>query len=917
MKNSLRFRLVTYIFFGFLPLITSGQAPVLGEAQFVSHNGLMVSWNGMTGVTSYRVDISSDNFITFANGFENYEAVINTPTTGVIRWNFIGLQPETNYKIRVRAEIGGSLSSNSNIVLFTTHQIPPQASPLLWQSTFESDGSDQVTRMTIGTDGFLYVVGSYQGDLSIEGNQLNGLGERDGYIAKYTASGQLQWAKAIQGMGNEEIWAVATDNHSLYLYGIFDQTINVNIKGGVNNLTPRGLNTGIFGDRGDGFLASYSLSDLTLNWAITLGDASPITGNPIQSDGTNLFLTGTFYRTNDFDAGLGVYSLTSKGDDDVFIASYVASNGDLNWAKNFGGNLIVDWGYSILIQGSHLYACGIYIDGVDLDPGPNVLTANDNGGFFSKFNKNDGSLVWAKAIAGGAGTSGNVLDMVNDDNALYISGDFGGIVDFDPGPGENFKTSNGNSDGFFGKYSLESGDLIWVRTMTGSATTTNDLSLRKIVIDNSSLYIGGNSSWSADFNDGDGEANRTSFGNDVFLASYQKVDGSFNWAKTIGGSSDFDFMRGGLAIGNDGLYLGSRFSGFVKFDPYQGQGFATGSGDYSAVLKYALETTPPNIPTGLEASMITSSSVMLRWDEINGASSYRLDLSRDNFSTFVNGLNNRSVSGTRFAFKNLEPGTNYKFRIRAVNSAGISPNSVDIQFKTKGLQTINFPLIVDQQITNKTFVLNGTATSGLPVSFEATSPDKINIVNNVVTLLKPGVASVKASQMGDSNFEAAPIMERTFCILPPKPSITLTGQTPPWVLSSSSAADNQWRLAGSLIGRTSQTISVTEPGSYSVMVVVEGCQSELSNPIQLMVTGDIDLPDEALHASPNPATSYVQLSGLFDSLIVRNLMGQEFSVKTEGRDGLTTLDISDLPVGLYIISVVKNNSGQQIKLLKL
>ena len=59
---------------------------------------------------------------------------------------------------------------------------------------------------------------------------------------------------------------------------------------------------------------------------------------------------------------------------------------------------------------------------------------------------------------------------------------------------------------------------------------------------------------------------------------------------------------------------------------------------------------------------------------------YQIDLSEDNFQTFV--VQNQAVTGTTFVFPELEPDTDYQYRVRAINAAGTSANSNTITVTT-------------------------------------------------------------------------------------------------------------------------------------------------------------------------------------------------------------------------------------------
>ncbi|MBS1538494.1 MAG: PKD domain-containing protein [Bacteroidetes bacterium] len=71
--------------------------------------------------------------------------------------------------------------------------------------------------------------------------------------------------------------------------------------------------------------------------------------------------------------------------------------------------------------------------------------------------------------------------------------------------------------------------------------------------------------------------------------------------------------------------------------------------------------------------------------------------------------------------------------------------------------------------------------------------------------------------------------------LPPKPTITKVGND----LSSSESAGNQWYMNSQIIvGATAKTYTPTASGSYSVIVTLKGCPSEVSNTIDITINSD-------------------------------------------------------------------------------
>lgn len=94
----------------------------------------------------------------------------------------------------------------------------------------------------------------------------------------------------------------------------------------------------------------------------------------------------------------------------------------------------------------------------------------------------------------------------------------------------------------------------------------------------------------------------------------------------------------------------------------------------------------PSAPVATNATDRSSSAFTANWNRSEGADSFLLDVStRDDFSSFVSGYQNRAASGTSERVTGLSAARTYYYRVRAVNNAGSSPDSNRISTTTTGI----------------------------------------------------------------------------------------------------------------------------------------------------------------------------------------------------------------------------------------
>lgn len=174
-------------------------------------------------------------------------------------------------------------------------------------------------------------------------------------------------------------------------------------------------------------------------------------------------------------------------------------------------------------------------------------------------------LDWAKSTRGGGYSIGNAIATDKQDNVI-TTGYYYGVVDFNPGNGNDTLASIDNDNDIYVQKLDSAGTLLWARTMGGSYDDRG----QAIVTDNTgNIYIAGYFTGTAEFNTGGSSQSVTAAGNsDAFIAKLSPT-GTLQWVKAFGGT-DADVING-LAIDRDGnLYVTGYFYDQCDFDPSAG-----------------------------------------------------------------------------------------------------------------------------------------------------------------------------------------------------------------------------------------------------------------------------------------------------------------------------------------------------------
>lgn len=292
----------------------------------------------------------------------------------------------------------------------------------------------------------------------------------------------------------------------------------------------------------------------------------------------NVYITGNYRNTVDFDPGPGVLNFTTANAPEVFVAKYT-STGNLVWARSFGTPSGIDEANALAIDsGGNVWVVGRYQGIVDFDPGSgiaNLIAVGDLDGFVLKLDAN-GAYQWAGSIGG---LNGESLDGVAVDAAgnVLVAGQFNGTADFDPGPGTFPLTSllNGSTTTFDAcLLKLDNaGTFQWAKGWGGNSTSSpNGDWARDVATDAAgNAYVHGSFVGAADLDPGPGTVNvaaGTSFARNIFVSKFDST-GNLAWGRSFVSSSES--FAGDIAVDAIGnVYTTGGIQTLTDFDPGPG-----------------------------------------------------------------------------------------------------------------------------------------------------------------------------------------------------------------------------------------------------------------------------------------------------------------------------------------------------------
>ncbi len=662
----------------------------------------------------------------------------------------------------------------------------------------------------------------------------------------------------------------------------------------------------------------------------------------------NIYMTGTFRDTVDFDPGPGKAILTSgvKRDTSITILfgslildvndQYYPDNfvlkldsaGDFVWVKEFGNDMRYESSFApmALDKAGNVYFACQNDTLVDLDPGSgNYYYAPQMA--ILKLNA-AGDFVWVKEMGG---------DRINDITVageelehIYAIGNFRDTVDFDPSAsGTHQIVATSNTDFYTSKWDLD-GNFIWAKAMHGYSGGDHTQLITSIAVDKlDNVYVTGNFRDTIDLDPGVDtfflyEMSTVAIGSnagDMFIAKLN-ASGDFVWAKQIG---DMFAMVSSVSLGVDdygNVYNTGHFKNTLDFDPGPDTTAFTSNGSNDIyICKFGTHGqfmwAGQMVSSGLGEGGFFSN----RNEQINA-----LEIDSDNNIYTIGEL--RYVPRDSMDFDpgddtTMSNGERQSVFVHKINyvcsntSSSLTETACDSMvfndhvYSSSGIYTQTLTNVVGcDSIVTLHLTINPTKAASISESA------CYSYALNGQTYTTSGIYTQKlTSSIGCDSILTIDLTIKTADVSVNRSGTTLT--------ANASGASYQWLDCDNnktpITGATSQSFTSNIEGNYAVVVIQDGCK-DTSDCISNIPTSINEIFVNTINVFPNPSNGRLTITtqnSVSDATVrLLNIIGESLMEFHHLRGERFDFDVTDYPNGIYIIELSEGEKTDRIKLIK-
>jgi chitodextrinase len=377
------------------------------------------------------------------------------------------------------------------------------------------------------------------------------------------------------------------------------------------------------------------------------------------------------------------------------------------------------------------------------------------------------------------------------------------------------------------------------------------------------------------------------------------------------GVTGYDVYKGAILLGSTastsyavtGLVASTAYTFSVKAKDAAGNISISSNVVNVTTSAVAGDTTAPSTPTSLTASGTTQTTTSLSWT----ASTDNVGVTGYDIYSGASLLGN--VAGTSANITGLVASTAYTFSVRAKDAAGNTSASSNVVAVTTLSNTLTYCAsqgnsTADERIGKVVFgSINNTSTgtagyenfTSLSTSVNKSTPYTITITPTwTSTVYSEGYAVfIDYNQDGDFADAGETVWTKTASTTTPvSGSITI----PATALSGSTRMRVSMKYNG--VPTSCEALSYGQVEDYTI--VIGGTGREV-----VSTTNENDLVEIKLY--PNPTSSFLNISTVTENTLVKiyNMQGQTVY---NGEIKNNSLDVSNLPVGSYMLEIDFNNS---------
>lgn len=378
------------------------------------------------------------------------------------------------------------------------------------------------------------------------------------YISKIDSAGNFVWASSIEG-SDVTSWGIGVDhNKNVYISGLFYSTADFDPDS--TSVYPMTA-TNYMNGNPDIFLLKLD-RDGRFVWAKKIGTSGfESSGNMVMDENDNLYLSGRFSNTIDFDPGPGTFNLYptfSISNEEAYVSKFDTA-GNFYWAVSAQ---LSYYGEFEPLATTYDHNGNIFVGNfgeiTKIDTAGNYL-------FRKQFNNNPVTVnLYFSITSLSADNNGNI----------YAAGYFSDTVDVDPDTASSlYLYANAFLNSFICKLT-NAVDLQWATSFPESGVYSNWNSrnaAHSVNVINNEVFVGGWFNDTINVNASAGyyylyENNGDTLGNsyDAYIVILD-IQGNFKWAQSFGGNT-YDKL-GTITANSNQIIIAGDFNDTADFDP--------------------------------------------------------------------------------------------------------------------------------------------------------------------------------------------------------------------------------------------------------------------------------------------------------------------------------------------------------------